>query len=73
MAEIGATGAGFVFKCVDAYDSLDRSGRTAGDINGDGVDDTLIGAYNESPNSSSQDGSSYVVFGNDVIFKDGFE
>lgn len=46
----------------------DRSGHAVsglGDVNGDGVDDLLIGA----PGAST----SYVVFGSSAIFTDGFE
>jgi Ca2+-binding RTX toxin-like protein len=35
---------------------------TAGDVNGDGVDDLLIGAYRADPNGYAS-GASYVVFG----------
>jgi hypothetical protein len=44
----------------------DRSGRAvsaAGDINGDGVDDLIIGASYAEPNDLSNQGASYVVFG----------
>lgn len=43
----------------------DRSGisvSAAGDVNGDGVDDLIIGAYRASPNGEKS-GASYVVFG----------
>ena len=45
----------------------DRSGNPvggAGDINGDGYDDFIIGAFDADPNGNSESGSTYVVFGN---------
>jgi Ca2+-binding RTX toxin-like protein len=45
---------------------LDRSGysvASAGDVNGDGFDDLIIGAYSASPNGTVYSGASYVVFG----------
>ncbi|MDA1049222.1 MAG: GEVED domain-containing protein [Planctomycetota bacterium] len=50
---------------LDGAAQNDGSGRavsSAGDVNGDGVDDLIIGAYAASPNGSNS-GSSYVVFG----------
>ncbi|CCQ52779.1 integrin alpha [Crocosphaera watsonii] len=35
----------------------------AGDINGDGFDDILIGASSADPNGNYDAGESYVVFG----------
>jgi hypothetical protein len=50
---------------LDGVAELDQSGRAvsaAGDINGDGIDDLIIGAYRADP-SGDDSGSSYVVFG----------
>ena len=64
---------GLVFNGLDTFDSTGFSVNAAGDINDDGVDDLIIGASNANPNGNNSAGSSYVIFGNDLIFKDGFE
>ncbi len=53
---------GFILNGVDAYDRSGRSVSAAGDLNGDGVDDIIIGASSADPNGS-RSGESYVVFG----------
>ncbi len=54
---------GFVLKRLAGSDNLfSYSVSTAGDINGDGVDDLLFGAQHADPNGASS-GASYVVFG----------
>jgi hypothetical protein len=35
----------------------------AGDVNGDGLDDLIIGAYGADPSGKSSAGKSYIVFG----------
>ncbi|MDI3337928.1 peptidoglycan DD-metalloendopeptidase family protein [Defluviimonas aestuarii] len=54
---------GFVINGIDAGDYSGFSVSSAGDVNGDGFDDVLIGAYLANPNSQSLAGESYVVFG----------
>jgi hypothetical protein len=54
---------------LDGVSELDNSGRSvsaAGDINGDGIDDLIIGAPRASPDGNFDAGSTYVVFGRDV-------
>ena len=51
---------------IDGVAALDWSGTSvsaAGDINGDEVDDVIIGAPFADPNNNNFAGSSYVVFG----------
>ena len=53
---------GFRIDGLAAYDISGRSVSSAGDINGDGIDDLIIGADGADPNGNFS-GSSYVVFG----------
>ena len=51
---------------LDGEAAGDRSGTSvavAGDVNGDEVDDFIIGAFQANPNGISRAGRSYVVFG----------
>ena len=57
-------GNGFVLSGIDDGDLSGTSVSSAGDINGDGIDDIIIGA----PNANSSSGESYVVFGSDGGF-----
>jgi hypothetical protein len=61
----GSTGAepGFVINGIDADDRSGFSVASAGDVNGDGFDDILIGAYRADPGGDNLAGESYVVFG----------
>jgi hypothetical protein len=53
---------GFRVNGIAADDNSGRSVSSAGDVNGDGIDDLIIGAYGADPNGSYS-GASYVVFG----------
>ncbi|WP_036532915.1 integrin alpha, partial [Neosynechococcus sphagnicola] len=44
-------------------DASGHSVSSAGDINGDGIDDLIIGAVRADPNGKTNAGQSYVVFG----------
>ena len=59
---------GFVINGIDAGDRSGFSVSSAGDINGDGIDDLIIGAYGAAPA-----GESYVVFGRAGGFGDTLE
>ena len=54
---------GFVINGIDRYDRSGESVSSAGDINGDGVDDVIIGAPDADPSGANSAGDSYVVFG----------
>jgi len=57
---------GFVINGIDVFDRCGASVSSAGDINGDGIDDLIIGAPYADPNGSFS-GESYVVFGGSDI------
>jgi len=67
LSSLTATGAngstGFKISGVAAFDYSGRSVSSAGDVNGDGFADLIIGANEASPNNISYAGASYVVFG----------
>ena len=51
---------------IDGIDGSDRSGRSvsgAGDVNGDGFDDMLVGAPHADPSSNSNSGQAFVIYG----------
>src|SRR5262249_43522498 len=62
----GDGSAGFAIDGVDLFDWSGFSLSGAGDVNGDGVDDVLIGAPLATPGSSAYAGESFVVFGRNV-------
>jgi hypothetical protein len=62
-----ANGADLILQGA-AGDDSGRSVSGAGDVNGDDVDDLIIGAPAADPNGRFQAGASYVVFGTDQGF-----
>ena len=60
---------GFRMDGEAAYDYSGNDVSNAGDINGDGIDDLIIGAFGGDPNDD-RSGSSYVVFGKREPFVD---
>ena len=64
--ELDSNAGGFVIHGASQNDQSGRSVSNAGDVNGDGLDDLIIGAHRADPNSTDinfDSGASYVVFG----------
>jgi hypothetical protein len=62
--ELAALGSrGFRIDGANAYDRSGASVAGAGDVNGDGLADLIVGAYRADPNGDSDAGQSYLVFG----------
>ncbi|MFM2330421.1 MAG: hypothetical protein RLZZ494_2524, partial [Pseudomonadota bacterium] len=59
----GSSTQGFVINGQATADLSGYSVSSAGDVNGDGLDDLIVGAYQSDPNGQSGAGRSYVVFG----------
>ena len=55
------------------YSGSGASVASAGDVNGDGFDDVIIGAYRSDPNGNIDSGASYVVFGKATGFGADFD
>src|SRR5262245_47058489 len=65
-----APGDGFRINGAAVGDELGYSVSSAGDFNGDGFDDLIIGAPNADPNGNTDSGSAYVIFGKASGFGD---
>jgi hypothetical protein len=63
---------GFRLDGIDQYDRSGRSVASAGDVNGDGFDDLVIGAYAADPGGRDFAGETYVVFGSGAGFAPSF-
>ncbi len=63
LSAIAAGTGGLVINGQSANDLSGFSVASAGDVNGDGFDDLIVGANGADPASGSDAGKSYVVFG----------
>ena len=63
LASVAAGTGGFVINGQAAGDQSGWSVASAGDVNGDGLGDLIVGAYQSDPASGVDAGRSYVVFG----------
>ena len=64
LSDLNGT-TGYIIKGIAGGDYSGYSVSSAGDVNGDGRDDLLIGAYQGDPNSTNS-GETYLVFGNQL-------
>jgi Ca2+-binding RTX toxin-like protein len=62
LASLNGTN-GFRLAGIDEDDLSATSVSTAGDVNGDGFDDLIIGAFSAESSGGDDEGESYVVFG----------
>ncbi len=60
--DFSLTGADFIYVAEAAFDHAGFDIAPAGDMNGDGIDDFLVGAWNASEHGG-QSGQSYVILG----------
>ena len=60
---VAGTGGGFVINGIDGYDKAGFSVSGAGDVDGDGLADVVVGAHDADPGGAGSAGEGYVVFG----------
>ena len=63
LSAVDAGMGGFVINGQAAYERSGSSVASAGDVNGDGLADLIVGAYGSDPAGRTDAGRSYVVFG----------
>ncbi|MBD1936287.1 putative Ig domain-containing protein [Microcoleus sp. FACHB-68] len=65
LSAVAAGDGGFALNGASATDLSGRSVSAAGDLNGDGFADVIVGAFAADPNGNNYSGASYVVYGGD--------
>ncbi|MCP5093295.1 MAG: hypothetical protein GY949_20490, partial [Gammaproteobacteria bacterium] len=70
LAQVAATGTSYKFVGEDAWDSSGHSVSNAGDVDGDGNDDLLIGALYADDGGGNDSGSTYLINADDLAALD---
>jgi hypothetical protein len=63
LSNVVSGSGGFVINGDKLEDFSGFSVSSAGDVNGDGLDDLIVGTFRAGPSSKPNAGKSYVVFG----------
>jgi VCBS repeat-containing protein len=63
LSKVALGSGGFVINGASSSDYSGQSVSNAGDINGDGFDDLVVGAYSANVGSATNAGKTYVLFG----------
>jgi hypothetical protein len=73
LGYVAGTGTSYEFVGADGGDEAGQSVRSAGDVDGDGLDDLLIGSFQADGigNGKSTSGSTYLIEADQLAFYDG--
>ncbi|MEO8673772.1 MAG: integrin alpha [Tahibacter sp.] len=63
---------GFRIQGAVGFDAAGQTVCRAGDLNRDGFADLVVGVPEADPNATQAEGRVYAIFGNDLIYRDGF-
>jgi hypothetical protein len=69
LSAIALGTGGFAINGENTGDESGYSVSNAGDVNGDGLDDLIVGARNADPSGTVDAGKSYVVFGKTILLR----
>jgi hypothetical protein len=67
LASFTSGNSGFIIKGAESYAYLGHSVSGAGDVNGDGYADVIVGVPDADSNGLLENGAAYVIFGMQVF------